>query len=809
MSCHWTADEVDSYIQKQLLKASTLYGASREMLLRENRLLRCQLEEHLVTSRTSRPAGVPTLGRTTPADSKIKQAYMMQGPHMESIAQLRDAIEGLDSAERSFKLPTVRHAEMQADDGSIKYIQTLEKQLSIIAGQKLQLMQQAAALTEQNQVLDMKLEGLLDQLSELRRQKTDMLAHQENLSKDLREHLLSEAKRADAAEAAFAEAKLSVTAAREAEASALQNMERAMAEAQAMQAALQEKAQQVDTLRGLYLELRETLERLAHDVTSGQQEAARQLLDATRDQFLVQGALLDDLRNSSADTHRAAQHATEKVTELAAQQRVLVTEVTKSEKAAISTLGAFERQLDVTQQMLQQSEVDRTRLTRQVFAARALDRLESQRHEKAVRLLLHEVPQSVAQLLAPELHTLAEGTRQLAEDLEETNNTLVEAGSLGGGSRMQGALHAPMVPDVVDDASTQLLATSRQLRAQLLNLSPKGPWSALGVSEKNITPIGLEAQVDPGQPSTASVYTRQQSDAVKTAFRESGREPAQQLQMAVPSPMPTLVTQFNMGSSAPFGPPGLFPGAPTPGLVYPAGFMDPYLYKPANILSAPLQLLQPPARLDLVLKLPPGEFQQSQPPSLVSDIPSPLLPQQYQLSVGLQTVEQKTLARDKAPLLPTGPQMDEPSVSGRTQGERQHRDSATHIGIVPSAPLITAPSTQGVAPLTANGSAVVTVATVGSENEDVEVEVEMATSGEKAAGPVMVSTDAPTRNLEDLKAGVEAGDGRVEVSATRAGTDCTKQGLERVDGPADEINQPADVWVPSLALLEAFKNIPV
>ncbi|GIL56217.1 hypothetical protein Vafri_11649 [Volvox africanus] len=350
------------------------------MLLRENRLLRSQLEEHLVTSRTSRPAGVPTLGRTTPAGSKIRQARMMQGAHMESIAQLREAIEGLDLAQRSFQLPTVRHAEMQADDGSFKYIQTLEKQLSSIAGQKLQLMQQVAALTEQNQVLDMKLEGLQDQLSELRRQKTDMLAHQENLSKDLREHLLSEAKRADAAEADLAEAKLSVAAAKEAEATALQSMERAMAEARAMQAALQEKTQQVDTLRGLYLELRETLERLAYDVTSGQQEAARQLLDATREQFLSQRALLDDLRSSTADTQRVAQHATEKVTELSAQQRVLVTEVAKSEKAAVSTLGAFERQLGITQQLLLQSETARARLTRQAFAARILDRVEVRCH---------------------------------------------------------------------------------------------------------------------------------------------------------------------------------------------------------------------------------------------------------------------------------------------------------------------------------------------------------------------------------------------------------------------------------------------
>lgn len=56
---------------------------------------------------------------------------------------------------------------------------------------------------------------------------------------------MAEAKRADSVEAALAEAQLSVVAARQAEAAALQNMQRAMSEAQASQAALQEKAEQV------------------------------------------------------------------------------------------------------------------------------------------------------------------------------------------------------------------------------------------------------------------------------------------------------------------------------------------------------------------------------------------------------------------------------------------------------------------------------------------------------------------------------------------------------------------------------------
>lgn len=49
----------------------------------------------------------------------------------------------------------------------------------------------------------------------------------------------------------------------------------------------------MDTLRGLYLELRETLEALAGDVAGGQQEAARRLLAATREQLDAHKTLLE------------------------------------------------------------------------------------------------------------------------------------------------------------------------------------------------------------------------------------------------------------------------------------------------------------------------------------------------------------------------------------------------------------------------------------------------------------------------------------------------------------------------------------
>ncbi len=64
-------------------------------------------------------------------------------------------------------------------------------------------------------------------------------------SKDLRDHLLAEAKRADAGELAAAEARAAEATARQAAEAARASMEKALAEAQAMQAALQEKTAQV------------------------------------------------------------------------------------------------------------------------------------------------------------------------------------------------------------------------------------------------------------------------------------------------------------------------------------------------------------------------------------------------------------------------------------------------------------------------------------------------------------------------------------------------------------------------------------
>ncbi|PNW82538.1 hypothetical protein CHLRE_06g283000v5 [Chlamydomonas reinhardtii] len=498
VSSQWSDDEVDAYLSKKLFKASQLYGASRELLLRENRLLRCQLEEHHVTSRTSRPvaaaaagAGGGAPGRLVVAESRLKQARMMQGPHMESVSRLLTAAELLEAAEQAYRLPSVAHAEVQADDGSRKYIQTLEQQMATLAGQKMQLMNQVASLTEQNRVLDMKLEGALDQVSELRRQKTEMLAHADNLSKDLRDHLLSEAKRADVAETSLAEARLLAAAAREAEAEARRRMDAALAEAGAMQAALQEKTEQVDTLRGLYLELRETLEKLAGDVASGQQDMARRLLDATNAAAADQRTLLLDVRDAADGGQRAAAHSAVAVEDMSGVQRVLVGEMAQQREV---TQGAYERQLAALMALLQQSEADRVRLARQAIAASALNRVEDKRHQKTVALLLHEVPGSVAERLAPELGALAEGTAAVADGLAKTQDTLAAAGIV-----VPGLVGPGPGPDLVEDETTRLLGGSRALRSQLHNLAAAAPGPPLE---------GAGAQTLAGQasPYAASLF---------------------------------------------------------------------------------------------------------------------------------------------------------------------------------------------------------------------------------------------------------------------------------------------------------------
>ncbi|KAG2430184.1 hypothetical protein HXX76_010283 [Chlamydomonas incerta] len=502
VTSQWSDDEVDAYLTKRLFKASQLYGASRELLLRENRLLRSQLEEHHVTSRTSRPAaagggGGGTPGKLVVAESRLKQARMMQGPHMESVSRLLTAAEELEAAERGYRLPSVAHAEVQADDGSRKYIQTLEQQMATLAGQKMQLMNQVASLTEQNRVLDMKLEGALDQVSELRRQKTDMLAHADNLSKDLRDHLLSEAKRADVAETSLAEARLLAAAAREAEAEARKRMDAALAEAGAMQAALQEKTEQVDTLRGLYLELRETLEKLAGDVASGQQDMARRLLDATNAAADDQRTLLLGVKDAADGGQRAAAHSAHAVEDMSGVQRVLVGEMAQQREV---TLGAYERQLAALMALLQQSEADRVRLARQAIAASALNRVEDKRHQQTVALLLHEVPGSVAQRLAPELGALAEGTAAVADGLAKTQDTLAAAGIV-----VPGLVGPGPGPDLVEDETTRLLGGSKALRSQLHNLAAAAPGPPLeGAGAQTLAgqaspyAAGLFRQLPPG-----------------------------------------------------------------------------------------------------------------------------------------------------------------------------------------------------------------------------------------------------------------------------------------------------------------------
>ncbi|GFR50923.1 hypothetical protein Agub_g13242 [Astrephomene gubernaculifera] len=746
-ACQWSDEEVDAHIQKKLYKASTLYGASREMLLRENRLLRSQLEEHLVTSRTSRPASG---ARPAVSDSKLKQAHMHRGPHFEAVARLTEVADALDAAERAYQLPSVCHAEVQVDDGSAQHMRTMQQQLAAVTGQKLQLMQQLSSAAEQSRLLDLKLEGALEQLAEMRRQKTEMLAHQDNLSKDLREHLLSESKRADTAEVALADARQAAQAAREAEAAARQNMERALAEAQAAQAALQEKAQQVDTLRGVYLELRETLEALAGDVSSGQQEAARRLLEATREQFADQRVILEDVKATAVGVHRVAQHSADAVTQLTVQQRVLAAELARTHEASSVTLGAYERQLGGMQQQLQQSEAERARLTRQALAASALSRIEDKRHQQALHTLLSEVPRSVVRQLGPRLQALAEGTQLVAQQVERTQQVLEDSSSLvGAGAGKAGSmLQPPPAPDVVDDASSQLLAQSRLLRAQLHGLS-----AGIGPADRADGPGPAQAHT-----ALAHAYLLDSHQPFQPAHANAGEtlvDPAALMWMP-PGAAPVGDSTLPL-TAGPFLDPGYYQqlAATGPG--------DPMWLHSAALPPVPMAFTAgslPHAHLDLVLEVPPPPHQED---LCAGDAAAMAAPQLR----GAGPPGSRTARLDDASapsgLLGTGrTPMIGPTVRENASARAEQQAGATELSVAssvqsrPGGPAGVKPGPPGAAPGAAG-----------------RADGEAASRGDTFA----LDQGAASNGAAQADLGPEAGEGKV----------------------------PAHVWVPSTALLEAFK----
>ena len=135
---------LQQHIKEAVLKGAggeRLYGASRELLLLENKALRSQLEQRLVTDKTTwtRAGGGGGGGiqpvspdRSQPKDqgfdatlaiqrakskagsSRMERARMLAAPQVEALEQLSAALEDLREAERGHRLPNVANASVQA-----------------------------------------------------------------------------------------------------------------------------------------------------------------------------------------------------------------------------------------------------------------------------------------------------------------------------------------------------------------------------------------------------------------------------------------------------------------------------------------------------------------------------------------------------------------------------------------------------------------------------------------------------------------------------------------------------------------------
>ena len=148
------------HVKEAMLKGAggeRLYGASRELLLLENKALRSQLEQRHVTDKTTwtrTGTGGPAAGsgpqdHTQPKDqqvhepmtvaiqrarskagsSRMEHARMLAGPQVEALEQLSMALEDLREAERGHQLPNMINASVQvgirARGYSMRYDHTL------------------------------------------------------------------------------------------------------------------------------------------------------------------------------------------------------------------------------------------------------------------------------------------------------------------------------------------------------------------------------------------------------------------------------------------------------------------------------------------------------------------------------------------------------------------------------------------------------------------------------------------------------------------------------------------------------------
>ncbi|MEW5314506.1 MAG: hypothetical protein WDW38_006001 [Sanguina aurantia] len=179
------------------------------------------------------------------------------------------------------------------------------------------------------------------------------------------------------------------------------------------QASLQARAQQLDSMRGLYLELRDGMASMAGMVGQQQAQGSAMLMEALGDHNTLHRGLVAEAVACAASAQASSQHSASQSGALLAQQRALVHELATAHEATEMAHGS-----------LNEAEVERRFLGRQVLAASVLARLEDRKHQHGMELLLKELPHLVMGKVQQPLQQISKQGEALAGSLDLANAQL-------------------------------------------------------------------------------------------------------------------------------------------------------------------------------------------------------------------------------------------------------------------------------------------------------------------------------------------------------------------------------------------------
>lgn len=483
---HLGEQDIEAHVDRRVLRADRLYGSSREQLLRENKLLRAQLEQRLVTSKTSRQPHDPEFANAAASLRPRSAAARTMGGSsgfggwtagsgggggtqgQVGLASLQQAAALLEVTSRLYRPAECRHVEVQADDGGAARLRDAEAELQALLLEKTAALRKLEKLTAERFVTAQKLENALDELSDLRRTKNEHLLRDKNLPADLRLALGEEMRLREAAEARLAEAE-SGSKAMAAQMAELQGqLNTAAASLQSMEGVLDEKRGQIETLQKL-------LSALSHEISKANEQLAKDTHDALSKSFKEQKAVVEGAVEQVSVARAAAVESTQQVTVLTAQQRQLTAELERVTFDQTKGMSLLHGELSATRSSLHAAEAERRQLSKQVLAASALGRMEDRRYARLMDVMMSDLPARLAQSMTAEMAALQQHTSQIATELQVANDQLTRTlgGAPGGGATLMGWQPGGVSRAAADDQqSADALAAldqSRTLRAQLHN----------------------------------------------------------------------------------------------------------------------------------------------------------------------------------------------------------------------------------------------------------------------------------------------------------------------------------------------------